>query len=172
MYQHCDTNTIAGWSSCYDCFYNNIPTSQLKPYHFDPALSDGNIEQIYGKLCPRAVHHTSVMAPAFKIGVWVRVGESFMGSFTEKVKGYLTLDSFLSEGNITRVASWAWIVVIHDIARFNAISRMLRSLFLRQFCSPGSSRLVCRCKGEGKLESLIFMTQWGDLAAIFLRAHM
>lgn len=41
------------------------------------------------------------MAPAFEIGVWVRVGASFMGSFTEKVKGYLTLDSFLSEDSVT-----------------------------------------------------------------------
>lgn len=36
------------------------------------------------------------MAPAFEIGVWVR-GVSFMGSFTEKVKGNIILDSFLSE---------------------------------------------------------------------------
>lgn len=77
----------------------------MKPYHFDPAFSQGNIEQVYGKLHPTAVHHTSVMALAFTIGVWVRVGESFMGSFTKEVKGHLTLDIFswvfLSEGIVT-----------------------------------------------------------------------
>lgn len=146
-------------NSCYDYFYNDILASKVKPYHFDPAFSQGNIEQVYGKLHPTAVHHTSVMAFAFTIGVWVRVGESFMGSFTKEVKGHLTLDIFscffwarVMSQNGCKLAP---VVLIHDIARFNAISRMLRSLFSLAFCKPGSSQAlmcvrVCVCDWKSK----------------------
>ena len=65
-----NTAQPAGAEPTHDYFCSDIPTSRLKPCHFDPALSDGNIKQVYGKLHPRAVHHTGVMAPAFELGVW------------------------------------------------------------------------------------------------------
>lgn len=140
----------------YDYFYNNIPASHLKPCHFDPALSDGNIEQVYGKLRPRAVHHTSVMAPAFKIGVRVRVGESFMGSFTEKVKGYLTLDSFLSGGNVT---DWLqagpkllWSMILPDLTLLPGCLGHCFSGILQSWLISASQ--VCVWVGESKQGSL------------------
>ena len=150
---------------CYDYSYNIIPTSQLKPYHFDPALSDGNIEQVYGKLRPRAVHHTSVMAPAFKIGVWARVGESFMGSFTEKVKGYLILDSFffLSEGNVTECLQAGpellWSMILPDLTLFPGCLG---------HCFSGILQSGWACVyvwGREWAERVwLLMTQWGDMA--------
>lgn len=160
---------------CYDYFYNNIPTSQLKPCHFDPTLSDGNIEQVYGKLRPRAVHHTSVMASAFKIGVWVWVGESFMGSLTEKVKGYLTLDSFLSKGNVT---DWlqagpekSWSMILPDLTLFPGCLGHCFSGILQSWLFSTSQ--VCKCVYVRKRASKgvwLFMTQWGDLA-VNLHTH-
>lgn len=78
-------------NDCYNYFYNNIQTSQLKLCHFNPTSSDGNIEQVYGKLHPRAVRHNSVMAPAF--GVRLR-GESFTVQFHRK---YSLLSTLLFE---------------------------------------------------------------------------
>lgn len=140
---------------CYDYFYNNILASKLKPYHFDPAFSEGNIEQVYGKLRPTAVHHTSVIALAFMIGVWVWVGERFIGSFTKKVKGYLTFDSFLSEGNVTEWLQAGpelfWSMILPDLTLFPGC---LGHSFLWRFANLAHLRLssvgVCVCDWENK----------------------
>lgn len=117
----------------YDYFSKDIPTPKLKPYHFNPALSDGNIEQVYGKLRPRAVHHMSVMAPAFKIGVWGAGGGELYGQFHRESERISNVGQFWGQYHRVVVASWAWVVVIHDIARFNTFSRMLRRARARDF---------------------------------------
>lgn len=160
MYRQCDMNTIAGWSQTPAMIISTILFRLPSWNHaiLNPALSDGNIEQVYGKLRPRAVHHTSVMAPAFKIGVRVRVGESFMGSFTEQVKGYLTLDSFLSEGNVT---DWLqagpellWSMILPDLTLFPGCLGHCFSGILQPWLISTSQ--VCVCEGESERGSLTF----------------
>lgn len=73
------------------------------------------------------------------------------GQFLRESERISYFRQFFERGHCHRmVASWARVVVIHDIARFNALSRMLRSLFFffLAFCSPGSSQpllSVCVC---------------------------
>lgn len=160
----------------YDYFYNNIPASLLKPYHFDPALSDGNIEQVYGKLRPRAVHHTSVMAPTFKIGVLGAGGGELYGQLHRESERISYFGQFFEQGQCHRmVASWVWVVVIHDIARFNATSRMLTV----GHCFAGisqswliSTSQVCEYVRERASKRVwLFMSLWGDLT-VNLNIHI
>jgi len=70
---------------------------------------------------------------------------------------------FLEWGQCHRLGeSWAEVVVIHDIARFNAYPRMLRSLFFLAFCRPCSSQpLKCVSVWGREQAKGVFMTQWG-----------
>lgn len=154
----------------YDYFYNNIQAPQLKPYHFHPTLSDGNIEHVYGKLRPRAVRHTSVMAPAFTIAVWMEVGGELYRQLHNEVKGYLTLDSFLSKGNVTEWlqagSELFWSMILTDLTLFpGGLGHCFFFCFFVAFCNLGSSQSHLKCVSERPRKRLwVAMMLLDDLA--------